>query len=109
EMFGSRDVVRGAAVKIAAGQLALIELDELARREAFADDPVALGLRSVTVADGVGGRQRGYLLHPLLDRRMLNLHPLVSSNLCRLCHDGLQIAACGKAPILLRRWPATIS
>src|SRR5436190_6285860 len=79
-MFGACDVVRGAAMKVAAGERSLIELDQLTGGKTFLDDGVLLGVRSIAVDDPVGGGRARDLLGP-------------PANPC-LCMNGLCTHSC---------------
>ena len=48
-MFRAGNIVRRAAMEIAAGKLLLVQLDQLAGRKAFGNQSIALGRRSVAV------------------------------------------------------------
>ena len=62
----------GRAVQVAAGQLLLVELDELSRRQALLGELRALGLGAVAPDHAVGRRELFDLVYPLLDRRMMS-------------------------------------
>ena len=74
EVLGARDVVRRAAVQVAAGQLLLVQLDQLTSRHAFADQPVLLALRPVAEDHPVRRGQLLDLVDPTLDRGVLGCH-----------------------------------
>ena len=56
QMLRARHIVSGAAMKVAARQLLLVQLDQLSGREAFRNKSSSLGVRSVAIHDV--GRQR---------------------------------------------------
>src|SRR6185437_13734432 len=99
EMFGARDVVRRAAMQVAAGERLLIELDQLTGRQAFLDDRLLLGLRSVAVDDAIGGGHPGDLLDPLAHTCMrvtgLCVHPCIMAH--RVWGAGTGIFSGGSA------------
>ncbi len=70
EVFGSGDVVRSAAVQVAAGHLRLVELNQLPARKTLRHQPVFLFLGPVAINHGVGCRQLSDFVHPLMNCRV---------------------------------------
>ncbi len=69
QVLGAGHVVRGAAVQVAAGELLLIQLDELPRGEAFPDEPLFFSLGAVAVDDFIRTGQAADLFDPLANGR----------------------------------------
>ena len=90
EVLGARDVVRGAAMQIAARQLLLVQLDQLAGREALRDQPIALGLRPVadtrppTASSGPRFRSPSYERPDSLPQSYRRRFCVVKSSIIRL-------------------------
>ncbi len=70
EMFSARHVVRGASMQVAAGEFLLVQLDQLARREALGNQAIPLALRTVAEHHGRGRGQGFDVGHPRSDGRI---------------------------------------
>ncbi len=69
EVLGARDVVRRAAMQVAAWMGLLVQRDQLAGGEAVGDQPIAFAVRSIAVDDAIRLREGADLFDPARDRR----------------------------------------
>ena len=84
ELLDARDVVRVAAMEVAAGQLLLVERREDALRDRLLGEPVLLLLGAVAPHDAVGLGEPGHLVDPI--EEVLVLGQRLSGGIGRRLH-----------------------
>src|SRR5206468_2421250 len=89
EVLGARDVVGRRAMEIAAGQLLLVELDQLAGRQTLANQPIFFRVGPVTKDDAIRRAKALDLVDPPLDSCILTCH---SKLLCNASYTNWHIA-----------------